>query len=69
MTVDGHDIDKLYQVLSEAKAHTGCPTVVLAQTVKGKGVSYMENQADWHGTAPNKEQYAAAMKELSQEVL
>ena len=69
MTVDGHDIDKLYQVLSEAKAHTGCPTVILAQTVKGKGVSYMENQADWHGTAPNKEQYAAAMKELSQEVL
>lgn len=69
LTVDGHDIDQLYRALSEAKAHKGAPTVVLAQTVKGKGVSYMENQADWHGTAPNKEQYVAAMKELSQEVL
>ncbi len=68
METDGHDIDKLYQTLAEAKQYRGKPTVVLAHTVKGKGVSYMENQAEWHGTAPNAEQYRTAMKELSQEV-
>lgn len=68
METDGHDIDKLYQTLTEAKQYRGKPTVVLAHTIKGKGVSYMENQAEWHGTAPNAEQYRTAMKELSQEV-
>ncbi|WP_301859490.1 transketolase [uncultured Megasphaera sp.] len=68
LSVDGHDVQELYRVLHEAKVHRGQPTVVLAQTIKGKGVSYMENQADWHGTAPNREQYDAAMRELSQEV-
>ena len=68
METDGHDIDKLYQTLAEAKEYRGKPTVVLAHTIKGKGVSYMENQAEWHGTAPNTEQYRMAMKELSQEV-
>ena len=42
----------------------GCPTAIIAKTVKGKGVSYMENQVSWHGTAPNKEQYEKAMEEL-----
>lgn len=64
----GHDIDKLYQALRLAKQYRDGPTVVLAHTIKGKGVSYMENQAEWHGTAPNQEQYDIAMKELSQEV-
>jgi transketolase len=66
---DGHDIDKLYQAFQEAAGYTGKPTVILAHTVKGKGVSYMENQAKWHGTAPNEAQYKLAMQELSQEVL
>lgn len=68
MTVDGHNTDELHSAFVQAKRHKGCPTVILAQTVKGKGVSYMENQADWHGTAPNDEQYAMAMEELSREV-
>lgn len=68
METDGHHLDKLYQTLAAAKQYRGKPTVVLAHTIKGKGVSYMENQAKWHGTAPNEEQYWVAMKELSQEV-
>ena len=48
----------------EAKATKGKPTAIIAKTVKGKGVSFMENQASWHGTAPNDEQYAQAMEEL-----
>ncbi len=68
METDGHDVDALYQTLAAAKQYRGKPTVVLAHTIKGKGVSYMENQAKWHGTAPNEEQYRMAMKELSQEV-
>ncbi len=68
LSVDGHDTDAIYRVLSEAKAHCGEPTVVLARTIKGKGVSYMENQAEWHGRAPDATQYRLAMQELSQEV-
>ena len=62
--VDGHDvsaIEKAYKFASECK---GKPTLILAHTIKGKGVSFMENVAGWHGVAPNKEQYEAAMKEL-----
>lgn len=68
LTADGHSVEDLYHTLHEAKAHVGAPTVVLAHTTKGKGVSYMENQADWHGTAPNEEQYRIAMNELDREV-
>ncbi len=68
VSVDGHDVSALHEVLSQAKTRRGRPTVVLARTVKGKGVSYMENRADWHGNAPDSEQYAIAMSELSQEV-
>lgn len=67
--VDGHNMDALYDAFCKARSYTGKPTVILAHTVKGKGVSYMENQAKWHGTAPNKAQYERAMQELSQEVL
>ncbi len=63
--VDGHDIDALVRELSAAKAdRSGVPHVLVADTVKGKGVSFMENQAGWHGKAPNAEQAAQAIAEL-----
>ncbi len=64
INVDGHDFDALKAAFDEAKATKGQPTAIIAKTVKGKGVSFMENQATWHGTAPNDEQYAQAMEEL-----
>ena len=62
--IDGHDLDAIESAVEAAKATKGKPTVVIAKTVKGKGVSYMENAVDWHGKAPNDEQYAIALKEL-----
>lgn len=64
IVVDGHDFDQLHRAFEEAKTVKGCPTAIIAKTVKGKGVSYMENQVSWHGTAPNQEQYEKAMEEL-----
>ncbi len=65
-TVDGHDLDALIEVLSAAKADRfGKPHAIIARTVKGKGVSFMENQAGWHGKAPNAEQLASALEELN----
>lgn len=64
ITCDGHDMDSILEAFAKAKACEGKPSVIVAKTVKGKGVSFMENQAGWHGTAPNKEQAEAAMKEL-----
>ena len=61
---DGHDLAALSAAFEQAKANTGAPTVILAKTVKGKGVSFMENDAGWHGKAPNDEQYAVARAEL-----
>ena len=61
---DGHDFDSLRAALAQARAAKGQPSVILAKTVKGKGVSFMENDAGWHGKAPNAEQYAQAMAEL-----
>ncbi len=61
---DAHDFDSLEKAVNEAKATKGKPTVVIATSIKGKGVSYMEGQAGWHGKAPNDEEYAIAMKEL-----
>jgi transketolase len=68
LEVDGHDFTALQQVLAEADRladTTEKPTCVVATTIKGKGVSFMENQAGWHGKAPNKEQFEAAMLELN----
>lgn len=65
--VDGHDLDALYEAYNVAKDLKGRPTLVLAKTVKGKGVSFMENKAEWHGVAPNKEQFEKAMLELEAE--
>ena len=62
--VDGHDIPALYKAFEQAKTVTGRPTAVLMKTVKGKGVSFMENQIGWHGAAPNAEQFEQAMTEL-----
>ncbi|MDP3062427.1 MAG: transketolase [Chloroflexota bacterium] len=63
--VDGHDFAQLLTALEKAKATRGKPSVLIAHTVKGKGVSFMENNPDFHGRAPNKEEYERAMKELS----
>ena len=64
INIDGNDFDQIDVAFKEAKATKGMPTAIIAHTVKGKGVSFMENQVGWHGTAPNDEQYAVAMEEL-----
>lgn len=61
---DGNDIESVVQAMEEAKTVSGKPTVIVAKTVKGKGVSFMENKASWHGVAPSAEQCAEALKEL-----
>ena len=61
---DGNDMDQLRAAFEEAKTVKGMPTAIIMKTVKGKGVSFMENQAGWHGKAPNDEQYAQAMEDL-----
>jgi transketolase len=61
---DGNDMEQLRAAFDEARQTKGAPSAIVMKTVKGKGVSYMENQAGWHGKAPNDEQYAQAMEEL-----
>ena len=61
---DGNDMDQLKAAFDEARTVTGMPTAIITKTVKGKGVSFMENQVGWHGKAPNDEEYAIAMAEL-----
>ncbi|MBO4352827.1 MAG: transketolase, partial [Eggerthellaceae bacterium] len=64
--VDGHDIDAVIETLNRAKAsRNGKPHVLIAHTIKGKGVSYMEDQASWHGKAPNADELAQALEELA----
>ena len=65
VSIDGHDFDQIAKAMNEASATKGQPTVIIAKTVKGKGVSFMENQASWHGAAPNDEKCAMALEELS----
>lgn len=64
MVIDGHDFEQILSALESAKNCKGKPTVIVAKTVKGKGVSFMENQAGWHGSAPNKEQRDQAVAEI-----
>ena len=64
INVNGHCFKELEEAFENAKACKGKPTAIIAKTVKGKGVSFMENQVSWHGSAPNAEQYAQAMEEL-----
>ncbi len=61
---DGNDMEQVAAAFKEARQVKGMPTAIIMKTVKGKGVSFMENQASWHGTAPNDEQYAVAMADL-----
>lgn len=64
----GHSFDEIEAAFSDARAFRGKPTAIIAKTVKGKGVSYMEDQCDWHGAAPNAEQYAQAVAEIDEEL-
>jgi len=64
LTCDGHNIDEIIATAKKAEACKDKPSVIIAETVKGKGVSFMENQAGWHGKAPNDEQLAQALEEL-----
>ncbi len=64
---DGNDMEQLAAAFEKARQVKGMPTAIIMKTVKGKGVSYMENQASWHGAAPNDEQYEIAMKDLEKE--
>ena len=64
INIDGHNFDEIRMALNEAKTIKGQPTAIIMKTVKGKGVSFMENNAGWHGSAPNDEQYAIAMADL-----
>jgi transketolase len=64
LVIDGHNIEEIQDAIEKAKNFKGKPTVVICNTVKGKGVSFMENQASWHGTAPSKEQCEQALAEI-----
>ena len=65
--INGHDYNQIYDAYIQAKKSTK-PCAIIANTIKGKGVSFMENQAGWHGKAPNDEQLEQALKDLSDEV-
>ncbi len=65
ISIDAHDFDQIEAAFKAAKACKGKPTAIIGKSVKGKGVSYMENQASWHGAAPNDEQFEIAVKELT----
>ena len=66
--IDGHNIDQILSALAEARSCKGMPTAILMKTVKGKGVSYMENNAGWHGKAPNADEFAIARAELEAKI-
>ena len=68
IVIDAHNYDEIKAALKAAKECKGKPTVVVAKSVKGKGVSFMENEAGWHGAAPNDEQYEIAMKEINEKI-
>ena len=67
INVDGNDFDAIAAAFAEAKTVKGMPTAIVAKTIKGKGVSFMEDNAGWHGKAPNDEEFAIAMEELTKE--
>ena len=66
INVDGHNMEKLINAFNSAKLEKGKPTAIICKTIKGKGVSFMENQVGWHGKAPNEEQYKQAIMELKE---
>lgn len=67
VVIDGHNIESIIRALTIAEMTKGKPTAIICKTIKGKGVSFMENQIDWHGKAPNDEEYKISMQELKQE--
>ena len=67
ININGNDFDEIDKAFAEARAHKGEPTAIIAHTIKGKGVSFMEDKAGWHGKAPNEEEYKIAMEELEKE--
>lgn len=69
IVIDAHDYSQIRSALAEAKTVKGKPTVIIAKSVKGKGVSFMEGQAGWHGVAPKQEEYEQAMTELNQKLM
>lgn len=66
ITIDAHDFNQIEHAVEEAKATKDKPTIIIAKSVKGKGVSFMEGEAGWHGAAPNQEQYEQAISELNE---
>ena len=65
IVTDAHDFEALLAAIEEAKETKGKPTMIIMKSIKGKGVSFMENNPAWHGSAPNDEQYAQAIEELN----
>ena len=65
ININGHNIDEIIDAITTAKQTKGKPTIIIAKTIKGKGVSFMENKAEWHGKAPSEEEYNIAMEELN----
>ena len=63
--IDGHDIEEIINAFNKAKQVKGKPTAIIAKTIKGKGVSFMENKAEWHGKATNEDEYKLALEELN----
>ena len=68
LIIDGHNYDEILDSINKAKEYKEKPTAIICKTVKGKGVSYMENNAGWHGNAPNLEQCNQAIKELGGQI-
>ena len=68
ISIDAHDVEAISNAIENAKKCKGKPTAIICKSVKGKGVSYMENQASWHGSAPKKEQYEIAVSELDKKI-
>ena len=64
LVIDGHNFEEILDAFEKAKQTKGKPTAIIATTTKGKGVSFMENKAGWHGKAPNEEEYNIAMEDL-----
>lgn len=65
LEIDGHDLDQIEEAFAQADATQGCPSVIIAHTIKGKGISFMEDEVGWHAAAPSDEELAIALKELS----
>ena len=68
LVIDGHNVDEIKDAIAKAKQVKDKPTAVICNSVKGKGVSFMENQAGWHGNAPNEEQYNTAIAEIDAKI-